>query len=406
MSGTASTLQGSITRNLAPFFEERKGARTQKNWLAFVGRGGGVQTIQNEVNEVVYEIMRGNRRTAKLVKRSNVVSRVLGSDQKNLELGSYTRVARAFPLSVEEYDIQASRLTEKVPGEPTENSGFTRQDRMVWWAARGQTELMTRQTRMMNYLCGQGILEGTQDAIIGTSDPDEQYDFYRNPLHSKTLGTTWNDATNATPLDDLDDGCDQVIDSTGNLPQFALMGDTAISAMLQTDQIQNQADNRGFTGFIRIGEAGVPCPPAFNYLTENGWECRGIVTTWKGRQLWVFGSEELLELTAGVSQRSMPSEKVVLGNNDSRLDAQFGPPETFPEDDMILQKYQSWFGFAPGVAPSGEPQLTNGIVRPEMFVLDAYGNQYNTLRTIRSQTAPLYVPVATDDWYVIENAGS
>jgi hypothetical protein len=263
---------------------------------------------------------------------------------------------------------------------------------------------MARQVRMMNYLCGQGILEGIQDAIIGTSDTNKQYDFYRNPNHSETLGTQWTDAAGGTPLDDLDDGCDAVIDATGSVPQFALMGDTAITALQKSDQIRDQANNRGFTGFIQIGDTGTGCPAEYNFLTENGWDCRGKVTTWKGRTLWVFGSEELLELTAGTSQRSMPSGKVVLGNTNSRLDSQFGPPETFPEDAETMARYQSWFGFMPGVAPSGEPQLTNGIVRPEMFVLDAYGNQYNTLRTMRSQTAPLYIPVDTDSWYVIENA--
>ncbi len=401
---SASTLTGSVTQNLAPFFEEAKGARSQKNWLAFVGRGGGVINYSNDVNEVVYEIQRGNRVMAKLVKRSDVATRVLGSNQKNMELGSYTRVARAFPLSVEEYDIQASRLTEKIPNESTMDSGLSREDRMVFWAKKGQTELMTRQVRLMNYLAGQGILTGFQDAIIGTALDAEKYDFYRLAAHSKTLGTPWSTAATGTPLDDLDDGCDAAIEAMGGCPQFALMGDLAISAMLQTTQVKNLADNLGLTGFLRVGESGTGCPSEYDYLIQNGWECRGKVTTWKGRTLWIFGSEELYELTPGTSVRSMPSKKVVLGNTNSRVDAQFGPPETFPEDAGVLRKYQDWFGFLPGVAPSGEPQLVDGIIRPEMFVLDAYGNTYNTTRTIRSQTAPLYVPVDTDSWYVIENA--
>lgn len=405
---TASTpLVGAVTQNLAPNFNEAKGARAQKNWLAFVGRGGGVMNFENEVNEVVYEIHRGNRRTAKLVRRSDVVNRTLGENQKNMELGDYTRVARAFPLSIEEYDLQASRLTEKVMGEPTTNSGWSRQDRQLWWAAKGQTELMGRQIRMMNYLCGQGILEGVQDAIIGTTNPNEQYDFYRKATHSKTLGTPWTTLATATPLADLDEGCSAVVDATGKLPQFALMGNLAYAAMLQTAEVQGfkQNTSNGFEAFHRVGSQN-QCPTAYNFLTDNGWECKGFVQTWEGRILWIFGSEELLELTAGTSQRSMPSNKVVLGNIDSRLDAQFGPPETFPETPSVLRDYQEWFGFQPGIAPSGEPTLTGGIVRPEMFMLDAYQNQYRTLRTMRSQTAPLYIPVATDDWYVIENAAA
>ena len=401
---SATTPQGSLTRNLAPFFEERKGAVAQKNWLAFVGRGGGVTTYSNDVNEVKYEIQRGNRQMSKLVKRSLSVTRVLGENQKNLGLGSYTQVSRSFPLSVEEYEIQSTKLTEKLPGEAMDNSGVTRQQRAVYWAAKGQTELMARQIRMMNYLCGQGIYKGTQDAIIGTSDPNEIYDFYRDADLSATLGTPWTTSATATPLADLDDGCDVVISKTGKLPQFALMGDEAVSAMIQTTQIQTYADNRGFTGFVQIGDMMTPCPSDFNFMKENGWECRGMVTTFKGRNLWVFTSEELVEVTAGTTERSMPSKKVILGNISSRLDAQFGPPETFPEDEEIMRKYQAWFGFRPGVTPRGEPQLTGGIVTPDMFHLDAYKNNQNSLITMRSQTAPLYVPVDTDSWYVIENA--
>ena len=402
---TASTLTGAVTQNLAPFFSERKGARISSNWLAFVGRGGGVTNFSNDVNEVVYEIMRGNRRTAKLVRRSNVVTRVLGSAQKNMEMGSYTRVARAFPLSVEEYDLQSSRLTEKVPNEPTTDSGWSREDRAMWWAAKGQTELLSRQNRMMNYLAGQGILEGLQDAIIGTSDTDLQYDFYRLAAHSKTLSIAWTTLATATPLVDLDTGISAVVDATGKAPQFALMGNLAYAAMLKTTEVQGfkTATGNGFEAFHRVGATNA-VPSEFAFLTANGWEAKGFVQTWEGRILWIFGSEELLELTAGTSIRSMPSTKVVLGNTNSRLDAQFGPPETFPETASVLRDYQEWFGFQPGVTPSGEPDLVNGVLRPEMFHLDAYQNKERTLRTMRSQTAPLYIPVDTDSWYVIENA--
>lgn len=399
------TVQGSLTKILLPAFEERKGDKPQSNWLAFVGRGGGITNYINEVNSIEYEIKRGSRRMSKLVKRSSVYGVDVGGNQKELTGEDYTQVERTFPLSVEEYSIQASKLTEKIYNEPSINSGFTREMRMMYYAKRAQTDMIARQNKMMNYLCGQGILTGFQDAIIGTTDDDFKFDFLRNAAHQKTVATAWSTSATAVPLDDIDEGCSAVIAATGKVPEFGLIGNAAMSALLKTTQILGLADNRGLTGFVRIGEAGVACPSKFNFLTSNGWECRGLLTTWEGRQIWLFGSEELVNVTKGSpDERSMPSNKFVLGNTESRLDAQFGPPESFPETDSVLRMYQEWFGFRPGMTPSGEPSIMSSHVRPEMFHMDGFQNERRTVRTMRSQTAPLYIPVATDDWYVIENA--
>jgi len=395
-------LTGAVTRNLAPMFDERKGARASKNWLAFTGRGGGIVQYNDDVNEIKYEIVRGNRRVAKLIKRVDVTSQLLGENQKNIDGTGYTEVSRAFPLSMEVANIPASKLTEKIAGEPTDNSDVTRQFRLTYHAARKQTDLMSAQIRMANYLAGQGILEGVQDAIIGTSNTDEQYDFYRKATHLKTLSVPWSTIT-AKPLEDLDTGCDVVIADSGVCPEFALMGDLAISAMFKTTEFANAADNRTFSAFTAVGGKEA-VPGKFDFLVKNGWECRGYVITWKGRKIWLFGSEELAEFTIGTTSRSMPSKKVLLGNTESRLDAQFGPSAILPETASRLAWYREMFGFMPGVAPKGEPKLTSGLITPRMFILDAYGNEVHTNVSIRSQMSPLYVPVATDEWYTIQNA--
>jgi hypothetical protein len=403
---TATTPQGIVTRNLMPLFEEQKGLESQTNWLAFAGRGGGVSRYENDVNEVEYEIVRGHRQMAKLVKRSGVTNRLLGTDQKNLGLGEFTQVSRAFPLSIEEYDIQSSKLTDKIPGEPNTDSGFTRQDRMIYWAAKGQTTMLAKQVRMMNYLCGQGIIEGVQDAIIGTSDTDLQYDFYRRATHLKTLTTPWSTHATATPLKDIDLGVDLNIQDGAKKSNIMLAGDTAWSDFLQCAELEVYSTYSDFKAFVPAGDARLSMPSEMNFLTENGWDFQGVVKTWKGRTVHVFTSEELVEVTAGTPQRSMPSKKVVICGPDSRLDQVYGPPETFPEDEMVIQQYRAWFGFEPGMAPAGEPNLVNGMIRPEMFCIDAYENKYRTLRTIRSQCAPIYVPVETDTWYTIVNASA
>lgn len=401
---TATTPQGTLTKILLPLFEEEKGLMAQTNWLAFAGRGGGVRRFESDVNEVEYEIVRGHRQMSQLVKRSAVVDRLLGPGQKNLGLGEYTQVSRAFPLSIEEYDIQSSKLTKKIPGEPTTNSGLTKQDRMMYWAAKGQTTMLAKQVRLMNYLCGQGIVEGVQDAIIGTSDTDLQYDFYRKATHLKTITTPWSTVATATPLKDIDVGIDANIQDGSKKSNIMLAGDTAWSNFLQCAELETYSTYSDFKAFIPSGDTRVSMPAEMSFLTDNNWDFQGVVHTWKGRIVYVFTTEELVEVTAGTPQRSMPSKKVVLCGANSRIDEIFGPSETFPEDDTVISQYRDWFGFEPGMAPAGEPNIVGGMIRPEMFFIDAYQNDYRTLRTIRSQTAPLYVPVEADTWYTINNA--
>jgi hypothetical protein len=102
----------------------------------------------------------------------------------------------------------------------------------------------------------------------------------------------------------------------------------------------------------------------------------------------------------------MPSNEVVLCNSQSRLDGIFGPPETLPETPSDVRAFQEYFGFAPGATPQGQPSIEGGLVRPEMFYIDCRRNESKTAYLMRSQTAPLYVPVETDTWGGFSNAGA
>jgi len=221
-------LNGSLTQAMAPMFSDAVGNDVARNWMAFVGRGGGRLIPATDVKQVTYEIQRGNRRTSQLVTRSAVANRLLGSNQKNLDFGSYTQVARATPLSIEEYSIHNSKLLDKLPGEPQEG-GATRQYRLRYWAGVAQNEMIKAQIRLMNNLVGEGIRTGYQTAVTG--DTDNLYDFYRNPSNIVTLGTPWgSNPTTATPLANLDTAISQVIAVSNTLPTIALFGNTAWSA--------------------------------------------------------------------------------------------------------------------------------------------------------------------------------
>lgn len=396
-------LNGTLTQAMAPMFDDAVGRTVSRNWLAFVGRGGGRLIPAMDVKQVTYEIQRGNRRTSKLVTRTGMANRLLGANQKNLDLGSYTQVARATPLSIEEFAITNEKLLDKLPGEPTTDSGATRQFRLRYYAGLGQNEMMKAQIRLMNDLVGEGIRTGYQTAVTGNTD--DMYDFYRNPNNMVTLGTPWgSNPTTCTPLADLDTALSNAIAVSGVLPTIMLAGNVAWSSLLKSDEsaafrLETQSD-----AFVRIGDR-FSVPSEYSFLTAAGWEPQGQIRTWEGRTLTVFTCEALSDDASGTPQRCMPSNEVVLCNANSRLDGIFGPPETLPETATDQRLYTEWFGFAPGSTPPGEPSVS-GIVSPEMFYLDAIRNETKTAYLMRSQTAPLYVPVATDEWTVMTNAGA
>lgn len=394
---------GILTQQMAPLFSDSVGRTVPRNWLAFRGRGNGRLIPAADVKQVQYEIMRGSRRKSTLISRGAVANYLLGSNQKNKDMDSYTQVSRATPLSMEQYSITNDKLLNKLPGEPTTNSKATRQFRLRYHVGVAQNEMLKEQMRLMNDLVGEGIRLGTQTAVTG--DTDNVYDFYRNSLHSKTLSIPWSTAATATPLKNYDDAIDQMIKASGVIPTIALNGDDAWSYFQQTTEVKTFRSETKSEAYVQVGDS-LSVPSEYKFLTDAGWEAQGFIRTWKGRKLWVFTCEALTDNASGVPVRTMPSEQVVLCNSNSRLDSIFGPPETLPETETDARLYQEWFGFAPGATPAGQPDVTSGLVTPGMFYLDAYRNDTKTAYQIRSQTAPLFVPVATDEWYTMLNAGS
>jgi hypothetical protein len=398
----ALVLNGSLTQAMAPMFSDAVGRTVSRNWLAFVGRGGGRLIPAMDVKQVTYEIQRGNRRTSQLVTRAGVANRLLGENQKNLDMGSYTQISRATPLSIEEFAISNEKLLEKLPGEPTTDSGVTRQFRLRYYAGVAQNEMVKAQMRLMNNLVGEGIRTGYQTAVTG--DTDNLYDFYRDANNMVTLGTPWgSNPTTATPLTDLDSLISGMIARSGVMPTIALMGHTALTALLKCDQVSDFRNETMNAAFVNASER-LTVPSEYQFLVDAGWEMKGMLYTWEGRSLYIFTTEALSDNSSGTPTRCMPANEVVLCNANSRLDGIFGPPETLPETATDSRLYQEWFGFAPGATPPG--QTSAGIVSPEMFYLDARRNESKTAYLMRSQTAPLYVPVSTDEWGVLQNAGS
>ena len=400
------TAMNLYTRQMLPFFDQTKMGPAPTAWQCFYGRTqNGSQTIYSpDSDELDMEIRKGTKRTAKLIRRSGQVDRLLGANQVNVEHGNRTAVQRVYPLSVEESDINAARKNKRLPGEPPVNSGVTAQMRMRYWAAESHYDLYMRQVRLMERLAGQSILEGVQDAILGTSDVNLQYDMYRNDDHSITLITQWTDSVNATPIQDIDNALDKASRNGDRVPKFALMGSAAIAAFTNCNEIRETADNRRYE-LVRCGQNVSP-PAEYSFMMENGWTPWGWLRTYKGRTLWIFTQDYTWQDDENADQHVeyMPVGKVVFGSTESRNDRAFGPSETLGDTEDQMRFYREFFGFDINSIPTVGEISMNRVITPQMFMLDAYKNTSNTKVTVRCQTAPIFMTTETDTWVVIENA--
>lgn len=398
---TAPAAADLYTRNQAPLFDQQALGPVPVGFQAFYGRPGSQTIFSPDADVVSMDILRGNRKTAKLSPR-NEIMRLLGPNQQSVNRGKSTNVARIFPLSIEQSDISAGMQRERIPNEPMENSGYTSARRLRYWSMKEHFEQVRRTIMMNERLAAQSILEGIQDGVMDTTNSLEQYDFYRNSDNSVTLGTQWTDVTNATPIGDLDDAGRIYQVNSFRRAEFCVFSSDTLEAYLKTDEIRNYADNRRYE-MVQVSTTN-PVPPKFNFMVEAGFTPWGLVKTYRGLTLWIFTYDAMWETDADVVTDYMPAGKVVMGSTQARADRMFGPSETFDEVPARDRFYQEMFGFSPGAAPMPPNIVVPGVIDSRMFYFDAYPNQNWSSITTRTQCAPIFVPTETDAWLVIENA--
>lgn len=405
-----SELLGTITRNMAPLYKEDAAAKVSKLFSVFIGQNGHIR-VDDDASEVEYEVQKDRRYTATMVKRAAFIDTKLGTAHKYLEPDGYTSVARAYPLSVEEFAIDSRKLRDKCFGEPRSNP-WTRQKRAMYHAAVGFNYALKGQANLIDWLASKSVLEGKQPAIVAASVPaDYEYDMYRNASLNITLGgaAIWGtNPTSCKPLDDIDTAITTSIGVDGWAQDMGLFGRTAFRTMVESTQVKTVGDNMAFTHFVRVGKDGMQAPAKFSKLQAAGWDYQGMLRTLNGREIHCFTSDVIRQNpVTGSDEAAMPLTKVILGSVDARVDGMFGGPETLPETSRRQAMYRDWFGINPNQVPSRKaPESISGVLRPEMFFLDAVENEKYTALVCRSQTAPIIVTTATNAWVVIENAGA
>lgn len=388
------------TRKMVPVLDFSEKAKLATSFLCFY------QTEPFYVNDndtVEIEIIESDLKTSKLIPKVNVTN-YLGPDQKTLNGINWQKDSRTFPLSVEESILESGIQYKKIPGEATEDSGVTKTERMQWHAAIHHQKQLSKTSLLLNRLAAQSIIEGKQDAVTGTSDPNEQYDWFRKSDNTITLGTPWSTSATATPIKDLDAAA-TIMEQNGRArAEFALCGKDAIEAFAKTTEVKNYADNRRYSIAWVGGDQQMAVPSKFKYMIDSGWTAFAKVSTYMGREIWLFTSTSHYQDDSLNFVDFMPAKKVVLGNTMTRCDRWFGPRMSF-DPKLFASYYNSLWGV--NLESVNMPNLDgpSGLIDPRMLHFDAFPNSFDhSSFAIRTQCAPIYAAVDTNAWVTIGNA--
>lgn len=391
--------QDLFTRFMADVFDDRENMPVSTALQAFFGNpaAGGRTIFSPDANVVDIDIVRGNERIAALIPRGTV-SRPLGSLQKNLQDGKFSAFSRKYPLAEEEGDINGDMILNRIPGEQPFETG-TRVGRMRYHALQIHLESVRRIVRMNEVLASQSLLTGKQDAIIGTTNTDLQYDFRRNSTHTVPVGTAWSNVA-ADALGDIDGICKKIRANGKTTPNIMVFGDTAFSNFIKNTTVKEQADNRRFE-LIEV-TTGNPVPPEFERYVAGGLIPRGRLRTPEGFTLWMFTYIDGFEDSAGTFTKFVADDKVLIGSTRARCDRYFGPPERLPIGRSDRELYMEYFGFNLDSPPMPMIQSAGGVIDPNMFYSDAYKSGDRKKITVRTQAAPIFATTHTDAFGVLD----
>lgn len=390
-----ANLQGTdlYTRMMVEAFKENSIIATPKGFQAFFGAPGASKTVfENDASTIEIDIERANgERLAATVNRG---MSSLPVDKENAQVGKYTNFSRKYPLIEEVGHINSVKLLERLAGEAAFNSGLTRFDRMRSKAQDIHIDSIKKTIRTMELMASQSILAGTQEGILGTSNTALEYDFHRLATHIFTPSVKWDNAS-ADIFSDIDTACG-LVETDGNMEaNFIGLGSGAMDALIKDDIVQALSDNRRYE--LVLVSTNNPVPAEYDRFVKAGWIPRGRLRTPGGRVLWMFNyNKNYTPLGGGTKERYLPVDSVFVADINARCDRYYGPADRMPVSTQEAQYVMEMFGIDMR-SPSLPRQIdTAGIILPEMFHFDAYGDVDKKTAVVRTQAAPIFPTTQTD----------
>lgn len=386
------------SRAMVEAFDDRQIIGVPTVFQAFFGRPetGGMTLFSPNANLVEIDILRGNERLAAMIHRGTNSRTVAG--QKNTNEQKFSSISRKYPLLEEEGDINADQLNFRMANE-NPYVQKTKLDRLRMLGLNHHMEHVRRMARTFEYLAAQSIIDGTMPAIIGTTNTDLLYDFYRLATHIVTVGTAWD--ASGDILGDIDGGCDLIRQDGHVMPDMIIFGKDVVDPFIKDTTVAAVADNRRFE-LIEVSTNN-PVPAKYARFVESGAIPRGRLRTPAGYELWMFSYIDSYDNASGTTTPYLPVDQAVLAYSGARCDRYFGPSEVLPMTPQRSAWYNDIFGFNPMAVPM-PPKIKGAgdIIRPEMFYFDAYAGENHKTLTIRSQAAPIFATTQTDAFVTLK----
>jgi hypothetical protein len=387
---------------MAASFDEHEFVGQSTVFSSFFGRTAGSQTIYSpDSSAIEIELKRVNGEKRALLRKRGTYADSVGPTQKNTDVEKYTKVARNYPLIDEIGDIHANQLDQKMFGEPSYDSGWTKQERARRYARQIHTEHVRRIGRTHEWLASQSILTAQQPLIEGASVADDFYDFYRNSDMTVTVATPWDGSTD--PINDFDDGW-LVGRELGQVNlSVALCGSDAWEAFIKNSTITSLADSRRLLRVADMVNGQDSTPPNLKWLIEAGAVLQMKLMTYQGHPFWIFTYPDGYTNSSGDFTEWMTTDNCLLFDPNVRADRYFGPNERLPMTPAARQLYQAYMGMDPMALPRA-PKIKawNQNFDARMFHFDLQENIDRTSLKIRTQSAPIFAPVHTDAYYLMQ----
>lgn len=377
---------------MTELFSDMAAIKTSTGFLSIFGRNGRTVFVEN-ARELTIDIIRGEKKISKLLERIPGDGETdIGSNVTNTTAQKFQNVSRVFPLIKERGSVSYDDTLDRVAGEIPINSGMLSIER----ARVKFAEIVMTNFKKMAGRMEVEASESLRTAII-TFDDGGTYDFDRATNNTIVPSILWSTVATADPIGDIDDIADSIQENGKTEGMACLMGTSAFSGFLDTDQIKNVADNRRLN-FVQAGDrAGLPGLPAdMQFMLDNGFKYNAYLTTEKGRTIFIFTYNEKYQNTSGTWVEFMPLKDVLLFDHTARYDRYFGPRIRFDletQDERIMNRLLGLDGMRNQVLDDSIP---SGVLDASMFHHDGFLGKNKTVITIESYTGPIYVPTHVD----------
>ena len=397
--GTVTATSNNYTRFMTELFDENVKVKVPSAFLGgFFGKPetGAVTHFVTDASTIEIDQMRSDgRRLARLVNRGTESKDI--SRQETLTADKFTNIVRQWPLIEIPASISANELLDRNPGE-TPFEMATQQSRLLGKAARLHKESMVRHMRTWEFLARQAILTGAHPMILGTSNADLKYDFYRKATHTFAVSAKW-DVVGTDIIGDFDTSIDLIQQDSNNFGDYgALIGVSGMEGLRKNTQVKDEADIRRYE-FVELGERPINLPSQFQIYIDNGFALAGKVRTYQNRTVYLFTydltfTDDFTTPGTDTETKWMPADKALIFTPNARCDKLFGPPNRMPHTTVERQWFSDMFGFDMDAAPMPDNLINPSTFDMRAFYFDADGSR-EAVR-LYTQSAPIFPTTETD----------